>query len=170
MKKVVLTIVAGISMQVAFAQKAQLTSAILDFRNGKLDKAKTEIDNATNHAQTSKMSKTWFYRGEIYSAMLENPVYSKSAPADAAKIAYDAYDKYLNMEGAKGEFSRTAAAKKDGMYGAIVNQGVASYNNKEYDKALANYKLASEMRPQDTTAFVYSIYALESKEDYAGAK
>ena len=44
MKKVVLTIVAGISMQVAFAQKAELTSAILDYRNGKLDKAKTEID------------------------------------------------------------------------------------------------------------------------------
>ena len=49
MKKVVLTIIAGISMQVAFAQKAELTSAILDFRNGKLDKAKTEIDNAASN-------------------------------------------------------------------------------------------------------------------------
>jgi len=169
MKKVVLTIVAGISMQVAFAQKAELTSAILDFRNGKLDKAKTEIDNASANDKSAAMSKTWFYRGEIYSAFLDNPVYKKSAPADAAKIAYEAYDKYLTMD-KNGEFAKTALAKRDALYGVIVNQGVAEYNEKQYDKALATYSLAAQMRPQDTTAYVYAVYAAEAKEDYPKAK
>ena len=98
-------------MQVTFAQKASLPAPFWIIRNGKLDKAKTEIDNASKHEKSAAMSKTWFYRGEIYSALIENPVYKKNAPADAPKIAYDAYDKYLAMD-PNGEFAKTAAEKQ----------------------------------------------------------
>ena len=169
MKKVVLTLVAGLSMQVAFAQKAMLTSAILDYRNGRLDKAKTEIDQASTNEKSAAMAKTWFYKGEIYTGLMENPVYKKNAPADASKIAYDAYDKYLKME-PNGEFAKTATTKRDGLYGVIVNEGVAFYNDKMYDKALESYTTATMMRPNDTTAYVYAVYAAEAKEDYPKAK
>jgi hypothetical protein len=89
MKKIVLTIVAGISMQIAVAQKVELTNAILAFRNGKLDLAKTSIDKASTNEKPLRYAKTWFYKGEIYRSLLDNPVYKKDAPADASKIAYD---------------------------------------------------------------------------------
>jgi tetratricopeptide (TPR) repeat protein len=169
MKKVVLTVVAGLAMHVTFAQKAELTSAILDFRNGKLDKAKTEIDNASKHEKSAAMSKTWFYRGEIYSALIDNPVYKKNAPADAPKIAYDAYAKYLAMD-PKGEFAKTAAEKQKNLYFVIVNQGVNEHNAKEYDKALASFMQAATIKPQDTTAYVYAVNTAGVKEDLAKEK
>jgi tetratricopeptide (TPR) repeat protein len=169
MKKIVLTIVAGVAMHAAFAQKAELTSAILDFRNGKLDKAKTEIDNAASNEKSAAMSKTWFYKGEIYRGLMDNPVYKKNAPADAPKIAFEAYEKYLKMD-PNGEFAKAASNAKVGLYGTIFNQGVAFYNEKNYDKALETYAIAAQMKPQDTTAYVYSVYAAEAKEDYPRAK
>lgn len=166
MKKVVLTLIAGLSMQVAFAQKAMLTSAILDFRNGKLDKAKTEIDQAAANDKSAAMAKTWFYRGEIYTGLMDNPVYSKNAPADAPKIAYEAYDKYLQME-PKGEFYKTATQKRDNLYFVIVNQGANFHNDKQYDKALESFALAIKMRPADTTAYSYAVNTAGVKEDHA---
>ena len=165
MKKVVLTIIAGISMQVAFAQKAELTSAILDFRNGKLDKAKTEIDNAANNEKSAAMPKTWFYRGEIYTGLMDNPIFSKTAPADAPKIAYEAYDKYLQME-PKGEFSKTATEKRNNLYFVIINQGANYHNEKQYEKALESFALAIKMRPADTTAYSYAVNTAGVKEDH----
>jgi tetratricopeptide (TPR) repeat protein len=169
MKKVVLTLVAGISMQVAVAQKVELTNAILTFNNGKLDQAKTSIDKASTNEKTMTTPKTWFYKGEIYRSLMENPVYKKSAPADAGKIAYEAYDKYMQLE-PKGDFTRKAEEGKANLYGTAFNAGVAAYNAKEYDKALDAYSLAATMKPQDTTAYVYSVYAAEAKEDYPKAK
>ena len=58
----------------------------------------------------------------------------------------------------------------DALYGRAFNDAVNSYNAKEYDKAIASYKLASQIKPQDTTAVLYSAYASEAKQDYAGAK
>src|SRR5688572_25750109 len=165
MKKVVLTSIAGISMQVAFAQKAELTSAILDYRNGKLDKAKTEIDNASKNDKSAAIPKTWFYRGEIYTGLMDNPIYKKNAPEDAAKIAYEAYDKYLQME-PKGEFSKTATEKRNNLYFVIVNQGAMNHNEKQYDKALENFALAIQMRPEDTTAYSYAVNTAGVKEDH----
>jgi tetratricopeptide (TPR) repeat protein len=169
MKKVVLTIVAGLAMHATFAQKAELTSAILDFRNGKLDKAKTEIDNASNNDKSAAIAKTWFYRGEIYASLLESPVYKKNARADAAKIAYDAYTKYLAMDPA-GEFSKSATEKQKNLYFVIVNQGVTEHNAKEYDKALASFMTAANINPKDTTAYVFAVNTAGVKEDYAKEK
>ncbi len=165
MKKVVLTIIAGISMQVAFAQKAELTSAILDFRNGKLDKAKTEIDNASKNEKSAAIPKTWFYRGEIYTGLMESPVYKKNAPEDAAQIAYEAYDKYLQLE-PSGEFSKKATDQRNRLYYVMVNKGAELHNAKEYDKALANFAAAIKMRPQDTTAYSYAVNTAGVKENY----
>ena len=59
------------------------------------------------------MPKTWFYRGEIYTGLMDNPVYQeKPLRQTLPKIAYEAYDKYLQME-PKGEFAKTATRKTE---------------------------------------------------------
>ncbi|MEJ7663546.1 MAG: hypothetical protein WKG07_30385 [Hymenobacter sp.] len=56
------------------------------------------------------------------------------------------------------------------LYGQAFNAGVKDYNDKNFDKAISSYKLASQLNPQDTTAVLYTAYAQEGKQDFAGAK
>ena len=66
MRKITL-IVALIGLSIAAnAQSVKLQSAISDLRNGRLNKAKANIDAAAEHEDTKNDPKTWIYRGLIY--------------------------------------------------------------------------------------------------------
>ena len=161
---------AGVS-QMAAAQQSAVTNAILNQRSGLLDKARVDIDKAIVHEKTSGKAKTWFTRGEIYEAMVQSPIYSKPLqPGEGTQKAYESYAKTIELDSKTGEFGKLAVSKMDNLYGLFFNDAVTSYNAKDYDKAIASYKLASQVRPQDTTAVLYSAYASEAKQDFAGAK
>ena len=103
--------------------------------------------------------------------MLESPIYSKQLqPGEGLDKAYQSYSKTIELDTKDGEYGKQAVAKMDGLYGQAFNNAVNSYNAKEYDKAIESYKLASKIKPQDTTAVLYSAYASEAKQDFAGAK
>ncbi|MBD2768398.1 tetratricopeptide repeat protein [Hymenobacter sp. BT664] len=155
----------------ASAQTSAVTNAILNQRTGLLDKARTDIDKAIVNEKTSGKAKTWYTRGEIYQGMLESPIYSKQLqPGEGLQKAYESYAKAVELDGPTGEFGKQAVAKRETLYGQAFNEGVNSYNAKDYDKAIESYKLASKIKPQDTTAVLYSAYASEAKQDFAGAK
>ncbi|UOQ96021.1 tetratricopeptide repeat protein [Hymenobacter sp. 5317J-9] len=176
MKKTFLTFAIGASLSagvpvVVSAQTSAVTNAILNQRSGLLDKARVEIDKAIANEKTSGKAKTWYTRGEIYQGMLESPIYGKQLqPGEGLQKAVESYNKTIELDSKTGEFGKQAVAKMDNLYGYAFNDAVNSYNAKEYDKAIANYKLASQLKPQDTTAVLYSAYAYEAKQDYAGAK
>ncbi|MDB5268168.1 MAG: hypothetical protein JWP58_1208 [Hymenobacter sp.] len=176
MKKTFLTIAVAVSLagglpSLAYAQTSAVTNAILNQRSGLLDKARTDIDKAIVNEKTMGKAKTWYTRGEIYQGMLESPIYSKQLqPGEGVQKAYESYNKTVELDTKDGEFGKQAVAKMDGLYGRAFNDAVNSYNAKEYDKAIESYKLASKIKPQDTTAVLYSAYASEAKQDYAGAK
>lgn len=161
---------AGIPSLVS-AQSSAVTNAILNQRTGLLDKARTDIDKAIVNEKTSIKAKTWYTRGDIYQGMLESPIYSKQLqPGEGLQKAYESFAKTIELDTKDGEFGKQAIPKMDGLYGRAFNDAVNSYNAKEYDKAIASYKLASQIKPQDTTAVLYSAYASEAKQDFAGAK
>ncbi|ALW86191.1 hypothetical protein AUC43_14480 [Hymenobacter sedentarius] len=176
MKKTFLTFAAATVLAaglptLASAQNSAVTNAILNQRTGLLDKARADIDKAIVNEKTSTKAKTWFTRGEIYQAMMESPIYSKQLqPGEGLQKAYESYAKTIELDTKTGEFGKQAVTRMDNLYGRAFNDAVASYNAKEYDKAIANYKLASQIKPQDTTAVLYSAYASEAKQDLAGAK
>ena len=176
MKKTFLTIAVAVAMagglpSLAYAQTSAVTNAILNQRSGLLDKARTDIDKATVNEKTSGKAKTWYTRGEVYQGMLESPIYSKQLqPGEGLQKAYESYNKTVELDTKDGEFGKQAVSKMDGLYGRAFNDAVNSYNAKDYDKAIESYKLASKIKPQDTTAVLYSAYASEAKQDYAGAK
>lgn len=176
MKKTFLTfatltaLAAGIPSLVS-AQQSAVTNAILNQRTGLLDKARVDIDKAIVNEKTSAKAKTWYTRGDIYQGMLESPIYSKQLqPGEGLQKAYESYAKTIELDTKTGEFGKQAIPRLDNLYGRAFNEAVNSYNAKEYDKAIASYKLASQIKPQDTTAVLYSAYASEAKQDYAGAK
>ena len=176
MKKTLLTLavatilVAGLPALVS-AQTSAVTNAILNQRTGLLDKARIDIDKAIVNDKTSGKAKTWFTRGQVYEGMLESPIYSKQLqPGEGLQKAYESYGKTIELDTKDGEFGKQATPRMDALYGRAFNDAVNSYNAKDYDKAIASYQLASQIKPQDTTAVLYSAYASEAKQDYAGAK
>lgn len=176
MKKTFLTIAVAVALAgglpfLAYAQTSAVTNAILNQRSGLLDKARTDIDKAIVNEKTSGKAKTWYTRGEIYQGMLESPIYVKQLqPSEGLQKAYESYNKTVELDTKDGEFGKQAVVRMDGLYGRAFNDAVNSYNAKDYDKAIESYKLASKIKPQDTTAVLYSAYASEAKQDYAGAK
>ncbi|MBC6611555.1 tetratricopeptide repeat protein [Hymenobacter sp. BT507] len=171
MKKLVLTLVAAAALTTASAQNSAVNNALLYQKQGTLDKARTEIDKAITNDKTKDKAKTWYTRGEIYDAMTSNPIYGKTLKAgEGMNIAYESYQKAIELDGKDGEFGKQAAAKMQGLYGLALNAGVESYNAKNYDEAIKSYKMAQQMNPQDTTAYLYAAYASLANENTAGAK
>ncbi len=153
------------------AQTSAVTNAIMNQRSGLLDKARADIDKAIANEKTSGKAKTWYTRGEVYQGMLESPIYVKQLqPGEGVQKAYESYAKTIELDTQTGEFGKQAVSKLDNLYGRAFNDAVNSYNAKEYDKAIESYKLASKIKPQDTTAVLYSAYASEAKQDFAGAR
>ena len=165
MKKTFLTIAAAAALsaglpQLAQAQTSAVTNAILNQRQGLLDKARVDIDKAVLHEKTSGKAKTWYTRGEIYEQMLDNPIFGKQLqPGEGTQKAFESYTKAIELDGKTGEFGKQAATKMDNLYARAFNDGVNSYNAKEYDKAITSYKLASQIKPADTTVVLYSAFA-----------
>ena len=176
MKKSFLTLAVGAAMAtgapvMVLAQTSAVTNAILNQRSGLLDKARIDIDKAVVNEKTSGKAKTWFTRGQIYEGMMESPIYGKQLqPGEGLQKAYESYSKTIELDTKDGEFGKQAVPRMDGLYGRAFNDAVTSYNAKEYDKAINSYKLASQIKPQDTTAVLYSAYASEAKQDFVGAK
>jgi tetratricopeptide (TPR) repeat protein len=176
MKKTFLTLAAAATLATAApllvsAQTSAVTNAILNQRSGLLDKARVDVDKAIVNEKTSGKAKTWYTRGQVYEGMLESPIYSKQLkPGEGLQNAYESYNKTIELDTKDGEFGKLAMPRLDGLYGRAFNDAVNSYNAKDYDKAIASYKLASQIKPQDTTAVLYSAYAYEAKQDFAGAK
>lgn len=172
----------------ALAQNSAVTNAILSQKAGQMDKALTSINEAIANDKTKDKAKTWFTRGEIYNQLLDPNTqalfakYTKDMqPGEALQKASESYNKALQLDGPAGEFGKQVPARLQNLYGMAFNAGVQSYNAAskvdgakekavEYDKAIASYKLASQLSPTDTTAVLYGAYAMEAKQDYAGAK
>ena len=161
------------------AQSSAITNAQLSQKAGQMDKALESINQAVASDKTKDKdkAKAWFTRGDIY-AQLVNPTtkalyakYTKDMqPGEAMQKATESYNKVLELDGPTGEYGKQATSQLAGLYGIAFNDGVAGYQAKEYDKALASFQLASKINPQDTTAVLYSAYTQDAKQDYAGSK
>lgn len=160
---------AALATAPALAQRSAVTNAIMEQRAGRFDKARTEIDKAVTDERTGAEAKTWYTRGEIYEGLLTNPVFKKTAPANSAQLAYESFQKSIELDAKGKEYAPQAKQHMEGLYGLAFNAGVAAYNEKQYPEAIAQYQLASRIKPQDTTAVLYQAYAFEAAQNPVGA-
>lgn len=161
---------AALSALPAAAQNAAVTTAILSQQKGKLDVARTEIDKAVLDEKTGTSAKAWFTRGQVYQQMIGHPVYGKQAPANAAQIAYESYEKAVQFDEKGKEYAPKAKQEMKNLFGSAFNGGVNAFNAKDYDAAIQSYELAGRIMPQDTGVALYTAYAYEAKKDFAGAE
>ncbi len=159
MKKIVyvsllLTLVA------AFPLRAQLSSAIANYNSNKFDKAKEKIDACLESEKLKGKSKMWYYRGQIYTAIAQNPAKIfgalKEGNPDAIFVAYEAYNKALELEPKKrGYYKDAKKALKRNLHPTSINAGVEMYRKKNFDASVKAFELAQKTNPQSLLPFVY---------------
>ncbi len=109
------------------AQNAAVTNAILYQRDGNLEKAKQQIDLAEVHEKTKGSSKTWYYKGLIYSDIYKSDdVKVKELAVDALMTSTDAYIKAIELENnPSGEYTPLANKQLEENWVNLVNRGIA---------------------------------------------
>ena len=156
MKKVLLILAGNLLVTGAFAQ---VGPAIASLQSGKLDDAKTQIDNAVNNDKQKTKSKTWFYRGEVYRSIAADPtgVYSK-LDSNAVQVALDSYKKAQELEPGS-TFAKQAGEKQGELSALAINAGATKFQANDYTGAARHFELARQLNPKDTTAALYAAYS-----------
>ncbi|MEZ4887409.1 MAG: hypothetical protein R3E32_21940 [Chitinophagales bacterium] len=182
----------------SFAQSASLNSASTSYNTyvgvekiiGKtesLDKAKEAIDDAIASVKEklaandpklkSKLTaKAFHYQGAIYAeiAGIEN----HAANAGAAETALEAIKASIAAD-EKGVHSDQNLKVLDFIRAMYYNDGISSFQSKEYDKGLENFKTSltitdlinsnSDQAITDTSAIVMSAYCAQNAKNYEDA-
>jgi tetratricopeptide (TPR) repeat protein len=162
MKKLIIVAACLFLNLAAFSQNAAVTNAMLYHKDQELGKAKEEIDNAILDDKTKTQAKTWYYRGVIYTDLIKtpNPAF-KALAANPLKDAYQSFAKAKELDPSQGEYYKLSDSKLNELWGEAINTGAAAYENSKYEDAINSFELAQQIKPADTTAYVYAMYAAE---------
>lgn len=167
MKKIlVLAVAVFATAGIANAQKNKVTTAYNAMQSynrekdpADLAKAKTNIDDATVHADTKDDAKTWFYRGNVYLALFNSDF---TATMNGIKDVTDAGKKRsmayattptVNLIEATNAYLKAKNLDKVQVYDGIgqglsdcyahtQNVGIANYNQQKYAEAYPMFELA----------------------------
>jgi hypothetical protein len=173
MKRLSILLVAVMIYSFAGAQSAKVQSAINYLRNGKLDKAKENIDAAAENPTTMDKAKTWFYLGNVYLNiyMSENLEYKNLAP-DALDIAYNAYMKTKEMDD-KDEFTNELQINFLITAEQFFNLAVSDFEALDYLAARDDFMVSKSINESygglDSLSTYYSGIAAEYGGDTATA-
>lgn len=154
-----------------FAQQGTVTNAILYFKDGELDKAKSAIDEACVHEKTKAKPKTWYYKGNIYMAIYisDKPQY-KSITDKPEEISFKAFKKSIELDGTGGEYAKLSQQGMKDLSTNALSIGGAYYEAENYSKALNSFILAQKLTPDNASAYLFGAYAAEALEDYQKVK
>lgn len=178
MKKTIYLILLG--MLVVMPLKAQLGEAIANYSNNKFNKAKEEIDACLDKEEYINDPRMWHYRGQIYTAIAQNPTKRygglKEANPDAIYVAYEAYQKAMELDPQKqGYYKIALTAMETNLHPIAINEGVVLYKvgteAKKRD-ALKAFELAQKTNAKSLIPFIYGgdvARELNLKQKYEAA-
>ncbi len=178
MKKLTVSLVAILISAMAFSQTTKVVSAFNYLRNGQLEKAKLNIDEACLNDQTKGQAKTWFYRGNIYLSLFltKEPKY-KNLDTNALQASYDAYQKAIAIDPQISNENLVPPSPMVGLYyigEQFYNQGADLYNNKNYPTALTKFEMTKKINDifgaKDSIATFYAAQCAMQTKDTKKAK
>ena len=127
----------------ATAQSGAVTNAILYHKEKQYDKAKTEIDKATQHEKTSSKSKTWYYSGLINMDMASASS-DMATKYDLFSKANEGFQKAIGLN-EKETYVDLSKKKSEELFVAIFNQAIEFHGSSDLQNALKYDELASKI-------------------------
>ncbi len=175
MKAIVIGLLCCSLFSNAYAQeKAKAASTTLDAALAEsMKKDKEKSDKDITDAKASAKASTWMDRAKTYQSIALQNI---KLDSNAAMIAYDAYNKVVELDkdkkGGTGKMAKeaTETLKSRDMYNAIMQQGVAKFQGKNYAEAVKLMTMAGNILPQDTLAPLYTAIGAQQIKDNATAK
>ena len=130
MRKLSFIIALLLCVNISFAQKGKVTSAVSFFTQGKLDKAKELIDEVIGHENCVNWAKAYMVRGQIYQAIFETQDENyKKLSKDPLSVAWDSYQKVIQLDD-KNKFEKDLKTQYANLVIDFTNQGVVCYNQR----------------------------------------
>ena len=142
MRKLLLTVLLAGSFSGLFAQK--LDDVQEKISKGKYDEAKEKIDKFLADPKNQSNANAWYYKGKIY-AELARQDSTGTLSYDAAGEAFDAFRKYQDMDKKNIMMTLDQNVGLFQLYDLNYNQGIKSYNNKDYNTAYDKMKRAMDI-------------------------
>lgn len=160
MRKVTLFIALILSSVLAYAQNSNIRKAESALENGELQEAMKLIDEASKHEKTFDDGKTWYVRGTIYQAAV-----NENFQEDLLKKAVNSFEKVKELDKEGSNYYTLADLKIQELWGGYINKGSEAYGASEYEKAVAAFEKALMVLPEDTTATLYAGIASQQSKD-----
>ncbi len=146
MKKFLLTI-SLFSGMAAMAQKSNVESAAIYFRNLEMEDAKRAIDAASQHDDTKNDPKMWFYYAQIYDTINNNPAY-ENLDKDMVEKFVIGCKKCVDLDVKKRyEYYCEYAIVKSGF--AAYNKAYDFYNQNDVANATKFFQFVIDVFPYD---------------------
>lgn len=161
MKKLALFFAFFLIIGQAFAQNSNVRKADRALENGDLQEAKQLINEAAEHEKTKDDPKTWYTRGTIYQAILNQEGYSEEIVVEAAK----SYDKVFEMVEENDKYFTLTDLKVQELWGGFINEGSEAYSAQKFEEAVNAFEKALMVLPDDTTATLYAGIASQQLKD-----
>jgi tetratricopeptide (TPR) repeat protein len=116
---------------------------------GKLDEAKTKIDEALKAPEVAATSAAWLTKGDVYNTLLQRDLIARTinpkAPLSGdndALTAFEAYKMAFNAADAKKYNKKDASKGVAEVQSSLINIGVEKFEAQMYDKAYNSFKAA----------------------------
>lgn len=169
MKNIVFSTILMLCAAVVFGQGAKVNTAYANYnhaadelRNSNLEKAVESLNEAVENIEpaildpkTSVKSKTWRYRGNIYSMITGIESMRESYPA-ATQLAMDSYAKALELD-TKGSYKDEVNRSLFTLHDAEFISGNESFGEQKFAEAIANY---------DNSIAIYNVMGLVDSVSY----
>jgi len=132
-------LVLGAAVPALNAQTKNVNKAEDDFKSGKLEEAQGLINEAAANEKTSDKAKTWYLKGEIYSAL------SKKDSATALgslyrDTAFEAYKQCLKLDSKFPSMLLSNYKPLSDIYVSYWRDGASAFNGKDYKNAFNDFK------------------------------
>lgn len=151
----------------AQAQNRNINKADKAREDGEYQEAITLIEEAVVHEKTADDPEAWFIRGQIYEEIALSPDPGvQTIDENAVQKSVESYNKVLEMTDEKNKFNGLATLRIDNIWSKFLNKGATKYQEGDYEIAIKNFEIAKEIKPNDTTAYLYTGAAAQSAEKY----
>ncbi|MEL7001860.1 MAG: tetratricopeptide repeat protein [Bacteroidota bacterium] len=179
MKRIIALLVICLVGTYSYAQKKpKITAGLKAMQTGKLDESKAILDQAIVHEKTKDDGKSWYYHGLLYASLdtTTNPQFQNLA-SDPLSTALTSFEKADELSGGKEYFTTgsnglpvTKGQQIDMLWGHYLNKGVEQYQAKNNEEAVRILEKTIQIKPQDTTGYIYAGSVALSGKQYDKTK